>query len=130
MKNIFIALLTTTFISSCNLESNFNIAENLFQSNLHIYVETEAYESTRCAARDDIGKISFSYENQDKATAFSVTSDFQTTSLSYSIADNSFKGIRINDLSNELVVVYPEVSSMLYNNGRLLLPIPEQDGTL
>jgi len=130
MKKQLIVGIIVLF-SSCTQEDLLvSVDTSVSQPNMHIYIDdTESH--TRCDAKDDIGRLSYTFRQHDHAISFSVKDNYCQSFLTYSEVDNSFNGFHVNSQADEIALLFPSINNPVVTaDGRLLLCVPSQNGSL
>lgn len=103
------------------------LSENVYDVN--IYVDKQKNEA-RAIVSDDETSLIWRFLQNDNATAFSVDNNYARTSLFFNVTSGSFNGYSVTSIRNEVALLFPEQQTYFIQNGRILLPMPSQDGTL
>lgn len=127
MEKILYSLLIL-FLSACTYDISLNdLSSSEYGCDVNIYINRW---KTRTIVSDAETSLVWKFQQNDNAIAFNVDNNYAKTSLFFNTTSGSFRGYRVASSRNEIALLFPEQQNYIVHDGRVLLSMPSQDGTL
>ncbi|MCD8235998.1 MAG: hypothetical protein LUD00_04945 [Prevotellaceae bacterium] len=127
-KIVLYSLVILLFSCSDDVSIDNSISQGL-EHEINVFISKQE-KNTRAIVSDEETSLVWNFKQNDKAIAFGVDNGYDKASLLFNETSGSFRGYKISSARNEIALLFPEQQTYAVQNGRVLLSLPSQNGTL